>query len=703
MPLDELTTVDDYLARFGSTLAARLTAALPPRFDPERDAPHPATAELLRRPLRAQADCITALYRAFQHHRGLVLVGEMGTGKTLIAAGTLHVLHPGPFRALVLCPPHLTRKWRRELDTTIPGVVVRPISRLGDCLALAARGPARTAREVWLLSRERAKLGPAWRAAYLTSRRQPDLARCPRCGARQLGQPSQAPIPLERFARERRACVACGEPLWQTDPAGPRRFAPATWIHRHLKGWFDLLIADEAHELKGAATAQGHALGRLAAAARRTLLLTGTLTGGYASHVHRLLGRVAMPALQAEGMGWHDQARWSDTYGLVERVETVRRLATGQRQRTSHRLERPGISPRIFSRYLLPLAAFIDLADLCLDLPPYQEEARLIDMDAQLALAYRGLAQALESSIGRALRRRAWGLLGSFVHTLLAYPDHPGGFEPIRHPTRPDRVLARPADLPLDRPWAKDRALVDLIEHERAQGRRVCVYAHHTGARDVVGRLRGLLERHGIRAAALRADVPAEQREAWLARASAQDLDALVVNPALVTTGLDLIDWPTIVWYETGLSLYQLRQASRRAWRIGQRRACRVVFLAYRNTVQAAALSLMGTKMLAALAVEGKLAADGLTALADSWDLTVELARAVAGALGALPSAERVWRELSPTPPEPPAPGPAPAPADIAAPVSAEPPAPAPCRRRGRHPCQPPRGTHQLALWDALT
>jgi len=163
------------------------------------------------------------------------------------------------------------------------------------------------------------------------------------------------------------------------------------------------------------------------------------------------------------------------------------------------------------------------------------------------------------------------------------------------------------------------------------------VYAHHTGVRDVVGRVRGLLERHGLRAAALRADVPAEQREAWIARASAQDLDALVVNPTLVTTGLDLIDWPTMVWYETGLSLYRLRQASRRAWRIGQRRACRVVFFAYRNTVQAAALSLMGTKLLPGLAVEGKLAADGLTALADSWDLTLDLARAVVGALGALP------------------------------------------------------------------
>lgn len=45
---------------------------------------------------------------------------------------------------------------------------------------------------------------------------------------------------------------------------------------------FDLLIVDEGHEFKNAGTAQGQAMGVLAAKARKTLLLTGTLMGGYA-------------------------------------------------------------------------------------------------------------------------------------------------------------------------------------------------------------------------------------------------------------------------------------------------------------------------------------------------------------------------------------------------------------------------------------
>jgi len=39
---------------------------------------------------------------------------------------------------------------------------------------------------------------------------------------------------------------------------------------------------DEGHEYKNAGSAQGQAMGVLAAKARKSLLLTGTLMGGYA-------------------------------------------------------------------------------------------------------------------------------------------------------------------------------------------------------------------------------------------------------------------------------------------------------------------------------------------------------------------------------------------------------------------------------------
>ena len=90
-----------------------------------------------------------------------------------------------------------------------------------------------------------------------------------------------------------------------------------------------------------------------------------------------------------------------------------------------------------------------------------------------------------------------------------------------------------------------------------------------------------------------------------------QGLDVLICHPRLVQTGLDLIDFPTIVWDETDYSVYVVRQASRRSWRIGQTRPVKVVFMSYRNTLQADALKLVAKKMQSSLAVEGELPEDG--------------------------------------------------------------------------------------------
>ena len=95
-------------------------------------------------------------------------------------------------------------------------------------------------------------------------------------------------------------------------------------------------------------------------------------------------------------------------------------------------------------------------------------------------------------------------------------------------------------------------------------------------------------------------------------------------------TGLDLIDFPTLIWYETDYSVYVMRQASRRSWRIGQTRPVKVVFMSYKNTLQADALKLVAKKLQSSLAVEGELPEDGLAAYGDDGDdLMMALARKI--------------------------------------------------------------------------
>ena len=129
----------------------------------------------------------------------------------------------------------------------------------------------------------------------------------------------------------------------------------------------------------------------------------------------------------------------------------------------------------------------------------------------------------------------------------------------------------------------------------------------------------------------MKADAVApNRREAWVADRVKQGIDVLICHPRLVQTGLDLIDFPTIVWDETDYSVYVVRQASRRSWRIGQTRPVKVVFMSYRNTLQADALKLVAKKMQSSLAVEGELPEDGLAAYGDDGDdMMMALARKI--------------------------------------------------------------------------
>jgi hypothetical protein len=125
-----------------------------------------------------------------------------------------------------------------------------------------------------------------------------------------------------------------------------------------------------------------------------------------------------------------------------------------------------------------------------------------------------------------------------------------------------------------------------------------------------------------------------------------------------VETGLDLFDkqgsfnFPSLVFYETGYNLFTLRQASRRAWRIAQKHACRVYFMYYESTMQSKAMTLMGDKIKASLNLEGEFSAEGLAAMAsEASSAEMELARSLADNIS--DTMDSPWELVNAEQPEP--------------------------------------------------
>jgi hypothetical protein len=418
------------------------------------------------------------------------------------------------------------------------------------------------------------------------------------------------------------------------------RYEPALFIKRHLRHFFRYLILDEIHEEKGATTAQGHAAGVLAACCGKVLALTGTLIGGYAEHLRPLLFRLSPRSLVQEGLGWSQATAFNERYGRLETRITERsggpaedhRMSRGSKSTT--KTVRPGIMPALFGQHLIDKAVFLSLGEVANNLPPLAEECLPIRMDAELAAAYQEhVEQPLAEAIKQMLTRRDRRLLGAMLQTLLAYADHPFGWGPVGYWQEGQFVtVTTPPALTEAILRPKEHALLELVRSERAQGRRLWVYVQYTDKHDVQGRLERLLQQAGVRVGVLRAHIAPARREEWIAR-NAPDLDVVLSHPRLVETGLDLFDkggrfnFPTLCFYETGCNLFTLRQAARRAWRIGQREACRVVYFHYEGTMQERALTLMGKKLTAAQALEGTFSSEGLVAMAGE-DATVEIALA---------------------------------------------------------------------------
>src|SRR3546814_8964480 len=93
----------------------------------------------------------------------------------------------GYCRTLVLSPPHLVYKWRREIQETVAGAKVWVLNGPDTLVKLIKlreqMGVQPTGQEFFVLGRVRMRMGFHWKPVFTTRRtRHGDVAACPDCG-----------------------------------------------------------------------------------------------------------------------------------------------------------------------------------------------------------------------------------------------------------------------------------------------------------------------------------------------------------------------------------------------------------------------------------------------------------------------------------------------------------------------------------------
>ena len=622
--------------------------------------------------LPAQKHATAAINVHWEKHDAAILVGQLGTGKTIMAIAAAYAqYHKNNNRDhfLVMCPPHLVKKWIREIGLTWPKAKAMPLLKVTDVdRFFATEGPifavikSTTAatgdgwsHRFWFagpMGKKRpikkgdqpvyyhmpAKVKDALEApesdpdffpkkAWLNKKR----IKCSSCWEPVTVQDSknknaQLPASFSDFNGKQLFCQKCGQALWQDDRRGTNgRYPLATYIKRHYGAgqMIDIAIIDEAHQYKGEGSNRGHAYARIILSSKTYLAMTGTIYGGRVSTLFYLLFRLSKEFRR----NWVDftkedrqrmmRKQWIDEYGVMQVTETssedTSSASTGTKSINRNENEVAGSSPAMLP-WLLNRSVFVSLADMGMALPSYKEIVVEVDMDEEMTVQYNHLYSALSEALVARLVRGDRSMLSKYLYALLFFPD--AAFRPksVCEPKSDEPFVSVPGTGKPVGEHPKEAAILKLIKDELAEGRKCLLMVEQTSTLDIQPQWQDLFTRNMISSAILRVDP--NKREAWIHKQGKIGTQVLISHPRRVETGLDILDYPTIIWMAPNFSIYTVMQASGRAYRLGQDKDCKVYFFAYRNTLQYQALQLVITKAAAAKRVNGDvIASDDLADL----------------------------------------------------------------------------------------
>ena len=371
-------------------------------------------------------------------------------------------------------------------------------------------------------------------------------------------------------------------------------------------------------------------MGELFRTAKKVVGMTATLINGYSSGIFHLLYRIAPDLMLKDGKRYDKPADFNNEYGVTESIYEIAAPDYHSNRRTSKRKIRekqlPGVSPLVYSRFLMDSAAFLGLSDMGKELPEYEEIPIELQMREDVAEEYRRLERQFRNVLC-SQKDISQKVLSAYMGLLTVYPDQPYGHRPIVHPVTGNDLVA-PKDISgFQELHEKDDSVLEVVQKKVSEGGRVLVYTSWIRT-DTQEKLYRLFTDSGYRAGILTASVPPAKREEWVEKQVSDGIQVLITNPSLVETGLDLNDFTTLYYYNIAYNLFTLRQSSRRSWRINQKAPRIEVYIAYyKGTVQNRAVRLMASKLAAAGMIEGNFTEEGLAAMSDCTDMTTALAR----------------------------------------------------------------------------
>ena len=554
----DISGFSDYLKQFGTLIAERIKTTFNPLFEPESETfcdrlnmvnqhvKKHASYELFNTQL-ASAE---GLKRGLDKTKLSMIVAECGTGKTKIGAAALFAHQKKKAFNVVISPSHVTDKWVRELNETVPNCYARVIESFQELDKMREIFNKGNKSVYCVISKEKARDG-YMKAPSVVWNRVKKAFVCPCCDEIQLmpyfenGEKYMVNADCFFYAREtnlNHKCTNknCQNVLWSAinpdlldtnkmplgaasawvkisdygfvhrefawryllKPMLPekykedlqrlidnpnvvmptkgayRRYPLSLYIKKKIKK-IDGLIIDELHEYSGD-SGQGMAMAEIAKSAKKVIAMTATLINGYSKGMFYLLFRLAPRLMKLDEQNYTKSTDFCKQYGVVEKVVTLEKtqinsMSKGQRSSVREKFL-PGVSPLVYTRFLLDNAVFLSLTDMGKELPDYEEIPIAVQMTFDVEKEYETLRKELLEIMKRD-KRIGQRIMSSYLNLLTAYPDQPYGQPPILNPFNKEEVLVSPQDIgDFNSVLPKDEDVLKLVESKAKAGERVIIF-----------------------------------------------------------------------------------------------------------------------------------------------------------------------------------------------------------------------------------
>lgn len=406
-----------------------------------------------------------------------------------------------------------------------------------------------------------------------------------------------------------------------------KRWMIAQLFHRMLPKHFHLGIFDEIHQMKAQSSGRGLAFHKIFKSCRKSLFLTGTLTNGASSSIQAVLWRVFPREMIEHGFTHETSAEaWAERYGVLERVRRLDNelsefgVTTNQRASKVIVKEKPGISPELVANHLLDKSVFLELSDLEIPMVTLEEKPIIVELDEEHKEEYSGFHEKMYETAQRLQKELGASAWSRFNPAVLNYADQPSLEMNIEFRGLDGELITsiKPPIFPKDYVTAKERMLIRLVRERLSKNRGVMIYTHFTQEYQTNERLKKILNRYGIYPVILDGKVNPDKRFEWIEKQKELGTKVVIANQRLVEVGLDLLSFPTIIFYQMSDDINTVRQSAKRAHRLGQHLHCEVLYLVNDGTQQMSQFQRLMSRRVSALLVEGAIErSDDLAKYAD--------------------------------------------------------------------------------------